>query len=100
MDRLIREVGHQVAGRLTEGGVESVDEVARELHEKLMLRGEEGRSLRIENICAFFLSLSLSLSLWALSHSFAGSGSSPPSLSGVGLIKLSWWICLAFRSGE
>lgn len=51
MDRLIREVGEQVAGRLRTGEG-SVDDIARELHEKLMLRGEEGRSLRIENICA------------------------------------------------
>lgn len=51
MDRLIREVGEQVAGRLSAGTV-SVDDVARELHERLLLRGEEGRRLRIENICA------------------------------------------------
>jgi hypothetical protein len=39
MERLIREVGQAVAEKLRDGS-ESVDEVARELHERLMLRNE------------------------------------------------------------
>ncbi|KAF8133771.1 hypothetical protein EV363DRAFT_1324595 [Boletus edulis] len=39
MERLVREVGHAVAQRIL-GNNESVDDVARELHEKLLLRNE------------------------------------------------------------
>ncbi|CED85162.1 elongation factor-2 kinase [Phaffia rhodozyma] len=49
MDRLIREVGQAVGDRL-KGGVETVDDIARELHEKLMLRNETTKSLTVENI--------------------------------------------------
>lgn len=49
MERLIREVGQQVAERIL-GGNESVDDVARELHEKLLLRNENTKKLVIENI--------------------------------------------------
>ncbi|MBW0463394.1 hypothetical protein O181_003109 [Austropuccinia psidii MF-1] len=49
MERLIREVGHAVAERVV-GGQESVDDVARELHEKLLLRNESTKQLVVEDI--------------------------------------------------
>jgi hypothetical protein len=49
MERLIREVGQQVAERIL-GGNESVDDVARELHEKLLLRNENTKKIIFENI--------------------------------------------------
>jgi len=49
MERLIHEVGQAVAERIL-GGNESVDDVARELHEKLLLRNESTQSLVVENI--------------------------------------------------
>ncbi|KIO02675.1 hypothetical protein M404DRAFT_147240 [Pisolithus tinctorius Marx 270] len=49
MERLIREVGHAVAQRIL-GNNESVDDVARELHEKLLLRNESTKKVVIESI--------------------------------------------------
>jgi len=49
MERLVREVGHAVAQRIL-GNNESVDEVARELHEKLLLRNESTKKVVIESI--------------------------------------------------
>ncbi|KAM0749996.1 hypothetical protein T439DRAFT_326872 [Meredithblackwellia eburnea MCA 4105] len=49
MERIIEEVGLAVAERV-HAGMESVDEVAAELHRKLLLRNEGGRSLHVENI--------------------------------------------------
>lgn len=49
MERLIREVGQAVAERIL-GGNESVDDVARELHEKLLLRNESTKKVVFENI--------------------------------------------------
>ena len=49
MDRLIKEVGLAVSERV-HGGVGSVDEVAKELQEKLMLRGEATKQLTFESI--------------------------------------------------
>lgn len=49
MERLIREVGMAVAERV-HGQNESVDDVARELHEKLLLRNESTKKVVIENI--------------------------------------------------
>lgn len=49
MERLIREVGQAVADRIL-GGNESVDDVARELHEKLLLRNESTKKVVFENI--------------------------------------------------
>lgn len=49
MDHLIEEVGLAVAERV-HGGQESVDDVARELHEKLLLRGEATKQLTFETI--------------------------------------------------
>ncbi|CAH7688973.1 hypothetical protein PPACK8108_LOCUS24022 [Phakopsora pachyrhizi] len=49
MERLIREVGQAVAERVV-GGQESVDDVARELHEKLLLRNESTKQLIVEDI--------------------------------------------------
>lgn len=49
MERLVREVGHAVAERVV-GGQESVDDVARELHEKLLLRNESTKQLVVEDI--------------------------------------------------
>ncbi|KAF7299588.1 hypothetical protein HMN09_00964100 [Mycena chlorophos] len=49
MERLVREVGHAVAARIL-GNNESVDEVARELHEKLLLRNESTKKVVIESI--------------------------------------------------
>ncbi|GAA6013468.1 hypothetical protein JCM10207_008860 [Rhodosporidiobolus poonsookiae] len=49
MERLIAEVGQAVAQRLHEG-MQTVDDVARELHERLLLRGEETKQLKFESI--------------------------------------------------
>ncbi|KII90978.1 hypothetical protein PLICRDRAFT_39570 [Plicaturopsis crispa FD-325 SS-3] len=49
MERLVREVGHAVAQRIL-GNNESVDDVARELHEKLLLRNESIKKVVIESI--------------------------------------------------
>ncbi|KAF8527452.1 hypothetical protein BU17DRAFT_39336 [Hysterangium stoloniferum] len=49
MERLIREVGQAVAERIL-GNQESVDDVARELHEKLLLRNESTKKVVFENI--------------------------------------------------
>lgn len=49
MDRLIREVGQAVASRIL-GANESVDDVARELHERLLLRNESTKKVVIESI--------------------------------------------------
>lgn len=49
MERLVREVGHAVASRIL-GNNESVDDVARELHEKLLLRNENTKKVVIESI--------------------------------------------------
>ena len=49
MERLVREVGHAVAQRIL-GNREDVDEVAKELHEKLLLRNESTKKVVIESI--------------------------------------------------
>ena len=49
MDRLVREVGQAVASRIL-GSNESVDDVARELHERLLLRNENTKKVVIESI--------------------------------------------------
>lgn len=49
MERLIREVGHAVAERVVVGQ-ESVDDIAKELHEKLLLRNESTKQLIVEDI--------------------------------------------------
>ena len=49
MERLVREVGTAVAQRIL-GNNESVDDVARELHEKLLLRNESTKKVVIETI--------------------------------------------------
>ncbi|KAL8277555.1 hypothetical protein RQP46_009987 [Phenoliferia psychrophenolica] len=49
MERLIEEVGLAVAERV-HGGQESVDDIARELHAKLLLRNESTKQLHVESI--------------------------------------------------
>ncbi|BGP74002.1 hypothetical protein NBRC10513v2_007424 [Rhodotorula toruloides] len=49
MERLIQEVGNAVAERI-HAGMQTVDDVARELHERLLLRGEETKQLKFESI--------------------------------------------------
>lgn len=49
MERLIQEVGAAVAARV-HGNQESVDDVARELHERLALRNESTKQLVVEDI--------------------------------------------------
>ncbi|TDL16224.1 hypothetical protein BD410DRAFT_902142 [Rickenella mellea] len=49
MERLIREVGQAVAQRIL-GANESVDDVAKELHERLLLRNESTKRVVIESI--------------------------------------------------
>ena len=49
MERLIREVGQAVSERIL-GNNESVDDVARELHERLLLRNESTKKVVIESI--------------------------------------------------
>lgn len=55
LERLHREVGDAVAERLRSlslnaGPAQSLDDVARELHEKLMLRNESTKQLHVESI--------------------------------------------------
>lgn len=49
MERLVREVGQAVSQRIL-GNHESVDDVARELHERLLLRNESTKKVVIESI--------------------------------------------------
>lgn len=49
MERLIEEVGGAVGRRVHEG-LETVDDVARELHSKLLLRNESTKQLVVESI--------------------------------------------------
>ncbi|KAI9058181.1 vWA-like protein [Trametes sanguinea] len=49
MERLVREVGQAVSQRIL-GNNESVDDVARELHERLLLRNENTKRVVIESI--------------------------------------------------
>ena len=49
MDRIIQEVGLAVGERVHGGGGD-VDDIARELQEKLMLRGESTKQLSFETI--------------------------------------------------
>ncbi|KAH8924105.1 hypothetical protein BT69DRAFT_1333300 [Atractiella rhizophila] len=49
MERLIREVGETIAQKIHQGQ-ESVDDVARQLHETLLLRNESTKQLRVEDI--------------------------------------------------
>jgi len=49
MERLVREVGQAVAERIL-GNNESVDDVAKELHERLLLRNESTKKVVIESI--------------------------------------------------
>ncbi|KAH9941075.1 hypothetical protein B0H21DRAFT_753480 [Amylocystis lapponica] len=49
MERLVREVGEAVSQRIL-GNNESVDDVARELHERLLLRNESTKRVVIESI--------------------------------------------------
>lgn len=49
MERLVREVGEAVSQRI-HGNNESVDDVARELHERLLLRNESTKRVVIESI--------------------------------------------------
>ena len=49
MERLVREVGQAVAQRIL-GNNESVDDVARELHERLLLRNESTKKVVFESI--------------------------------------------------
>lgn len=49
MERLVREVGQAVADRVL-GQNESVDDVAKALHERLLLRNESTKKLVVENI--------------------------------------------------
>lgn len=49
MERLVREVGTAVAQRIL-GNNESVDDVAKELHERLLLRNESTKKVVIESI--------------------------------------------------
>ena len=49
MERLVREVGQAVSQRIL-GNNESVDDVARDLHERLLLRNESTKRVVIESI--------------------------------------------------
>lgn len=49
MERLVQEVGAAVAMKV-HGNQESVDDVARELHERLALRNESTKQLVVEDI--------------------------------------------------
>ncbi|BGP20334.1 hypothetical protein JCM10213v2_008480 [Rhodosporidiobolus nylandii] len=49
MERLIQEVGAAVAERI-HAGLQTVDDVAKELHERLLLRGETTSQLKFEGI--------------------------------------------------
>jgi hypothetical protein len=49
MEKLIAEVGQAIAEKI-HGGLESVDDVAKELHDKLLLRNQETKQLVFESI--------------------------------------------------
>ncbi|ODN74193.1 hypothetical protein L202_07641 [Cryptococcus amylolentus CBS 6039] len=52
MERLITEIGMEVAQRIKEKGesMESVEEVAQELHERLLLRNEQTKQVRLPEV--------------------------------------------------
>ncbi|KAJ9099025.1 hypothetical protein QFC20_005782 [Naganishia adeliensis] len=51
MESIVRQIGQQVADRIgTNATEDSIDAVARELHEKLMLMGQTTKKVRVENI--------------------------------------------------
>ena len=63
MERLIQEVGHAVAERV-HGNQESVDDVARALHERLMLRNESTKQLHVEDIYRDIPEAQHNVSVW------------------------------------
>ncbi|KAG8826739.1 hypothetical protein FRB91_002550 [Serendipita sp. 411] len=63
MERLVREVGMAVAERV-HGNNESVDDVARELHERLLLRNESTKKVIIENIYRELPEASHNVQMW------------------------------------
>lgn len=52
MERLISEIGREVADRIKEKGetMQSVEEVAQELHERLMLRNEQTKHVQLPDV--------------------------------------------------
>ncbi|GHJ84119.1 hypothetical protein NliqN6_0521 [Naganishia liquefaciens] len=51
MESLVRQIGQQVADRIgTDVTEDSIDAVAQELHEKLLLMGQTTKKVRVENI--------------------------------------------------
>lgn len=54
LDTLIEEVGLAVATRV-HGGAETVDDIAKALHDSLSLRNESTRQLQVESIYASHL---------------------------------------------
>jgi len=77
MDRIVREVGQAVAARILNNN-ESVDDVARELHEKLLLRNESTKKLVIENIYRESPEATHNVEVWTQSGNLA---------EGKGLLK-------------
>ncbi|CAD6577244.1 MAG: hypothetical protein CYPHOPRED_000199 [Cyphobasidiales sp. Tagirdzhanova-0007] len=63
MERLIQEVGAAVAMKI-HGNQESVDDVAKELHERLMLRNESTKQLVIEDIYRQSSEADHNVSIW------------------------------------
>lgn len=70
MERLIREVGAAVAERIL-GGQQSVDDVARELHEKLLLRGDGVKRMVVENIYRESEEAKHNVEVWSRSRTIA-----------------------------
>lgn len=70
MERLIREVGMAVAERV-HGNNESVDDVAKELHEKLLLRNESTKKVVIENIYRDIPEAQQNIQVWINSPNIA-----------------------------
>jgi len=70
IERLIREVGMAVAERV-HGNNESVDDVAKELHEKLLLRNESTKKVVIENIYRDIPEAQQNIQVWINSPNIA-----------------------------
>jgi len=83
MERLIKEVGQAVAERIL-GNQESVDDVARELHEKLLLRNESTKKLVVENIYRDSEEARHNVQVWTHSADLA---SARPLLKKVGIFS-------------
>ncbi|WOO78082.1 Alpha-protein kinase vwkA [Vanrija pseudolonga] len=66
MERLISEIGREVAERIKEKGenLQSVEEVAQELHERLLLRNEQTKQVQLQDVYIQSDSSRKNVSMW------------------------------------